>query len=372
MAAMAAPRPAPLLLVCSLAAQAFAAPSLAAQADADALAERLDAPFRASFPADEPGAAVVVSRAGETLLRRGYGLASLELQVAIEPDHVFCLASVTKPFTAMAVLALVEDGEIALTDPARRFLPDLELDERVTIEHLLSHTAGIPDFTTLPGFDHDHIHERVEPDELCRAAKGAEPSFAPGAEMRYGNVHYALLARIVEVVSERPWEEFVRARICEPAGMTRTAYGGHYRVVPGLVTAYAQDGDDDAWRRARPVSMTRGYGLGGLCSTVDDLARWADAFLAGRILAPATVARMQSTPTLADGTRSEYALGFYVREVRGHRFVYHAGGIYGWRAMVVLIPEKAVVCAVLTNRDSDDNRVANLATGAAALVAGRP
>jgi len=342
---------------------------LAAQDAADALSAKLDEQFHAAYPDDEPGAAVIITQAGKTIFRKGYGMASMELGVRVDPDHVFCLASVTKPFTSMAVLALVEAGELALTDKAVQYLPELELDDRITVEHLLSHSAGIPDFTTQEAFDHSHIHAGIEPAELCEAARGQELLFDPGTQFRYSNLHYALLARIVEVASEKSWEAFVDERVCKPAGMEHTMYGGHDRIIPNAVTGYEPDGD--GWKRARAVSYTRGYGLGGLFSSVDDLAKWNQAYGAGVILKPETIARMQTPPVLADGKASTYALGWMVRDVRGHRIVFHAGGIYGWRAMLVRIPENEVFVAVLTNRDDDANPLAKLAVGAAALVASK-
>lgn len=332
------------------------------------LADRLDEQFRRAFPPNEPGAAVLVAKGGEVVFRKGYGLASVELGVPVDPANAFCFASLTKPFTAAAVLALVDDGKLALADPASRYLPDLEIDPRVTIEHLLGHGSGIPDFSTDPGWERD-LHAEISPEELCAAAKARPLSFEPGSQFAYANVNYALLARIVAVVSGLPWERYLAERIFAPAGMTDTRYGGHDRIVPRLVTGYTNG--PDGWRRSRALSLSRGYGLGGLCGTVDDLARFCAALDGGALLKPETIARMQTPRTLADGEASPYALGWYVRDVRGRRFVFHGGAIFGWRAMLARIPADGVVCAVLTNRDRDDNEVARLATGAAALVAGQ-
>ncbi|MFK7740622.1 MAG: serine hydrolase domain-containing protein [Planctomycetota bacterium] len=339
-------------------------------AAASALKAKLDGPFEKAFPKEGPAAAVIVKRGDETVYLRAFGQASLELGTPATTNNVFCIASVTKPFTAMAVMALIEDGKLALTDVAATHLPELELDARITLEQLLAHTAGLPDFFDLPAYGEEHMHREISPQQLCLAAKGAALTHDPGAEHRYSNLHYALLAEIVARTSGTSWEEFLQARIFEPAGMTRSTYGRHDRIVPGLVSSYSRD-EGAKWRRAQALSYTRGYGLGGLTTSVEDLGRWHDAWRKGRILKPATIARMLEAPTLADGKQSSYALGITVREMRGKQVAFHAGGIYGWRAMLVMIPEDEVMVAVLTARDADDEPTSRLAGGAAQLVAGR-
>ena len=229
--------------------------SALAQGEVGDLARKLDGQFAKSYPADGPGAAVVLTRAGEVLFRRAYGKASLELDVDLDAGHAFCVASITKPFTAIAIMALVEDGKLELDDAADEHLPDLRIDDRITVAHLLSHTSGLPDFSELPTHDDSRIHAAIGAQELCRAADQSEPAFPPGSEFRYTNVNYALLGRIVETASGESWEQFLQRRVFEPAGMKHTRYGAHDRVVPGLVRSYTHDGN--GWRRARFLSMTR-------------------------------------------------------------------------------------------------------------------
>ncbi len=123
------------------------------------------------YQADEPGAAVIAVRDGEVVFRKGYGMACLELEVPIRPEMAFCLASATKPFTAVAAMMLVEDGKLALDGPAARYLPDLELDEAIEVRHLLSHTSGLADFSRVEGYGFDVIHTEVDSAELAGAAR---------------------------------------------------------------------------------------------------------------------------------------------------------------------------------------------------------
>ena len=319
-----------------------------------AMIERIHQVCERAFPADEPGAAVIAVLDGKVVFRRAYGKASLELDVAMRPEMVFCLASVTKTITATAVMALVEDGKLSLTDPAAKYLPDLSLDKRIQIQHLLSHTSGIPDYPDIPGFGMDHIWAEITSDELVKGVRGQELKFEPGSKFGYSNTNYALLAKLVEIASDASWEDFVTQRIFEPAGMKHSRYGGHDRVIPGAVIGYAKEGEK--WKRSRALSYSRGYGLGGIFSSVDDLVAFDASLRKGKILKKETRARMYEPFTLTDGTKSPYALGWGSRTDSGRLVVSHGGAIFGWNTQFTRVPDSGIVVAVLTNREpSKDN-----------------
>ncbi len=350
------------LLLGAVVAPAFAQPSL------DAFLEQLDMQMRRGIQNDEPGVAIAVSRGGETLFRGAYGKASLELGVDALPEHAFCLASATKPIVAVAVMALVEDGRLSLEDSAAETLDGLNIDPRITIEHLLSHTSGLPDLFDLEGYGAEAQHEAITPEALCAAADGVEPLFVPGTRHRYSNLGYALLGRIVEVASGRSLEMFLDERVLRPAGLERTMFGGDRRVVPGAVSNYTES-EDGAWLRAEPLNYTWGFGLGGLFSTVDDLVAFDAALRRGEILKPKTVQRMERPYALSGGELAEHGLGWVVTERRGMRFVHHGGGINGWRASIVAVPDRGVFVAVLSNRGERQTPVGSIAMMVAAQVA---
>ncbi|MEC9374074.1 MAG: serine hydrolase domain-containing protein, partial [Planctomycetota bacterium] len=286
-------------------------------------------------------------------------------------EHAFCIASATKPLTATAVMALVEDGVLALDDAVNDVLEEVELDGRITIEHLLGHTSGLPDLFDLAGYGENAQHQSITPEDLGAAADGAELLFEPGAQHRYSNLAYALLGRIVEVRSGEPLESFLERRVFEPAGMDHTMFGGDRLVVPGAVTDYLASESGD-WRRAEPLNYSWGFGLGGLFSTVDDLAAFDAALRDGRILEPETVSRMEKAFVLPDDQTAPHGLGWAITERGGMRFVHHGGGIAGWRAIIVSIPEKQVFVAVLSNRGEERTPVANIGMFVAAQVASMP
>ncbi len=156
------------------------------------------------------------------------------------------------------------------------------------------------------------------------------------------------------MVSGQSWEEFLSERIFQPARMGRSLFGGHNRVVPGAVLGYAKR--EEEWVRSRALSFTRGYGLGGLFSCVDDLAAWDTALRSGALLKSETRERMYTPPVLADGKKSQYALGWRVSRLAGHRVVAHGGAIFGWRAFLLRMPDDGIFVAILTNRESRDQK----------------
>ena len=238
----------------------------------------------------------------------------------------------------------------------------------MTIEHLLSHTSGLPDIFDVEGFGEDAQHQPIAPDQLCGAANGAELLFEPGTQHRYSNLGYALLGRIVEVRSRESLEVFLEKRVFEPAGMKSTMFGGDRLIVPGAASDYVRTGGD-GWRGAHPLNYTWGFGLGGLFSTIDDLVAFESALRAGKILKLETVERMEQAFMLPNGEPGEHALGWATSARGGTRFVHHGGGIGGWRSFIVAIPERNIFVAVLSNRGEERTPVGGIAMFVAAQVA---
>lgn len=340
--------PSSLLLALPFAFVLSATTPIRASEDRAELVERLDVLLEANYPSEEPGAAVLAKVQGETILRKGYGLASLELKVPMTPENTFCLASVTKPFTATAIMVLVDEGEISLEDPVRDYLP-LVHGDGIQIRHLLSHTSALPDLPTIEGFTMDLVHRPYSSAELAGALENAKPSGPPGRQYQYCNANYALLGRIVELVSGKSWEKFLKEKIFEPAGMTSTFDGGHMRVLPRSATGYSLE--NGTWKRAAFLSYSRGFGLGGLFSCVDDLALWEDALARGKIVKPETLEKMYTPFGLDGGGQGNYGLGWIISTSRGRKRVEHSGGIFGWKTHVLKMPEERIFVAILTNRD---------------------
>lgn len=355
----------PALLLSTLTSAAAAVPPADEQ-----LARLADAEVARAYPGGAPGAAVLVKRGGAVVLRKGYGLAQLDFEVPVAPEHVFEIGSVTKQFTAAAILRLAEQGRLSLADPIARFLPDFPTGGRtVTLEQLLSHTAGVPNYTDLPEWI-PRWREDMSLETLIGLFAGRPLDFEPGQSWSYSNSGYVLLGAVIEKVTGRSYEDHVETEIFAPLGMTASRYGHQEEVVAGRVAGYVKG--PAGWLNAPYLSLTQPYSAGALMSTVDDLARWSDALEAGRVVSTASRDRMFTPAVLRggeqDGVSTRYGLGNAVTAVAGRPAHEHGGGIHGFVADLLRVPDGDLLVVVLSNNPTVDahgvaHRVAELAWG---------
>jgi CubicO group peptidase (beta-lactamase class C family) len=318
------------------------APQTAAPASAD-----LESIVRAAYPADAPGAAVIVVLKGKILYRGALGLANMELGAPLHPDSVFRIGSVTKQFTAAAVLLLAEEGKLSLSDPITKFLPDYPVQGHpVTIQHLLAHTSGIRNYTELPEWQ-STLRNDVSVQQLIDVFKDKPFDFAPGEHWKYDNSGYILLGAIIEKISGQSYAEFLRTHLFEPLGMQSSRYEDLAKITPGRVAGYMRD--NTGWRNADYLSMSQPYSAGALLSTVDDLARWNAAIEKGELLKPASWQRACSSFALNDGTSTRYGAGWIIGRIGPVATVEHGGGINGFNAYVLRAPAQQLYIAVLAN-----------------------
>lgn len=275
-------------------------------------------------------------------------MADLELDVAVEPHMIFRIGSITKQFTAVAVLMLVEDGKLSLDQTIRHVLPDYPEThgDKITVEQLLTHVSGIPSYTGQADFweianDDASVEERVaffSSDEL---------EFEPGSEWKYNNSAYLLLGAMIEKVSGTSYAEFLQERMFAPLEMTSTSYGDPERIVKGRVEGYQPDGE--GFRIADYISMDWPYSAGSLLSSVGDLDRWDRALYGDQILPQARLKTAWTSAALDDGSKTGYGYGWSVGEVAGHEIIEHGGGIHGFRTHGLRIPDEQIFVAVFTN-----------------------
>jgi D-alanyl-D-alanine carboxypeptidase len=303
-----------------------------------------------TFPADKPGAAVAVVRAGRPVLVKGYGLADVAKRTPITRRTAFDLASVSKPFTALAVALLIDRGKLAPDDDVRKWLPTVPcLDPKrpVRVRDLLQHTSGLPHCYRLPGlspFGPD-FGRRTNADVLAAVAE-AKPLRPPGragpAEpMEYNNTNYVLLAELVRAADGRPLGRFLADEVFAPLGMTDTRVAD---AVPVRVPDRAQ-----GYREGRPVQQDAAiHGDGNVFSTLDDLVKWDAALTAGRVLKPATWTAAWTPGKLDDGTPLDYGWGWTV--VGGVQ--QHGGRWGGYRTLVTRVPKVRFSLVVLSNEET--------------------
>jgi len=295
-----------------------------------------------------PGLSLAVVRGGAVVRAGGYGFASLELDVRVTPDTVFQIGSLTKQFTATAIMMLVGEGKIGLGESVTHVLEGLPTAwEGVTVRHLLDHTSGIKSFTGIPDVMARLTFLPTSRDEVLALVAGEPLEFAPGEQYAYNNTGYYLLGHIIEKASGRPYADFLRERIFTPLKMDATCVNDLKDILPNRACGY--EWAEDRWRNADHISMTWPFSAGALVSTALDLARW-DAALGSESLLPKDVwERMWTPATLTDGTKVGYGFGWGVGDYGGHPTVGHGGGIPGFMSYAERFPEDDLAVIVLTN-----------------------
>jgi len=325
----------------------------------------------AAYAPDAPGAAALVARGDSVVFLAAAGMADLELGVPLAPDMVFEIGSITKQFTAAAILMLAEEGKLSLDDPITKHLPDYPpYGNGITIEHLLTHTSGIVSYTGIPGYMATKVQQDVTPAELIAVFEDLPVEFAPGERWAYNNSGYILLGAIVEAASGLPYEQFVQERICDPLGMAHSYYGSSRRIIPKRASGY--DDGDGAVVNQRYLSFTQPYAAGSLMMTVGDWHRWSRALFGGRVVSSASLERMTTPYVLVGGEPTTYGYGLGVGEVRGHRAIRHGGGIFGFSTDGLYLPDDDVYVAVFANTTANEVDPGTVSTRLAAAAVGDP
>lgn len=315
----------------------------------DSISVRVDRIFARWDRVNSPGCALGVSRDGEMVYQRGYGMSNLEHAIAITPQSIFHVASISKQFTAFAILLLEQDGKLAVNDDVRKYIPELpSYGKTITIDHLIHHTSGLRDQWSLLGLADWRDDDLITEDDVLRVVtRQKELNFEPGAEYLYSNTGYTLLAIIVKRVSGKSLRDFADERIFRPLGMTSTHFhDDHTMIVPGRTQAY-EPRRGGGWRISIPVFDT--YGATSLFTTVGDLLKWERNFADAKVGGSALIAKFTTAGTLADGTPISYARGVVVGKYRGLNTVGHSGADAGYRADVVRFPDQRLAVAAFCN-----------------------
>lgn len=334
-----------------IALSAFALSTARAQTP-DSVSRAVDRVFQNWNDTDGPGCALGVSRDGKVVYERGYGMANLETDTPIRPTSIFHVASVSKQFTAAAIMLLERDGKLSLDDNIRKYLPEIpDYGTPITIRHLLTHTSGLRDQWELIGLQRGRFEEDriTEADVLDVVSRQTALNFKPGAEYVYSNTGFTLLGVIVRRITGQSLKDFAAERIFKPLGMTRTHFHDDYTMlVPGRTSAYEPSDKPGArWRVGIPNFDT--YGATSLYTTVGDLLKW-EANLDHPVVGDARMYALMQTPTvLTTGDTSSYGLGLVMGTYRGARVIEHNGADAGYRSYVGRFPDKGLAIAIACN-----------------------
>jgi D-alanyl-D-alanine carboxypeptidase len=322
--------------------------ALSLHALAPASADRVDDYVRAEMRKEHvPGVSVAVVRGDKVVVARGYGLANVELAAPATKETVYELLSITKQFTAAAILMLVQEGKLSLDERISRYLPDVPAAwSEITVRHLLTHTSGIPDYTDVRGW-FETIRQDRTPEDLLKPVREEPLQFTPGTQWRYSNAGYYLLGMILEKVSGRTWAQFLSERIFQPLGMAATRANDLIDVIPHRASGYTWQ--NDRLQNALYVSPTHKWAAGAVVSSVADLARW-DAALSSAKLLPRPVLGQSWTPAkLASGVEAPYGFGNELSRDHGHRVAGHQGGGMAFNATMLRFVDDRLTIIVLCN-----------------------
>lgn len=272
---------------------------------------------------------------------KGYGFANLEWQVSNTPTTKFRLGSITKQFTAASILLLEERGKLKVEDPVKKYMPDAPAAwDKVTIFHLLTHTSGIPSFTSFPDYETKQA-QSMTPQQLVDWFKDKPLEFEPGTKWNYSNSGYVLLGYLIEKISGQSYADFVQQNIFTPLGMKDSGYDSNSALIEHRASGYSRGKDGPV--NAGFVNMTVPLSAGALYSTTEDLLRWEEGLFGGKVLKPESLAKM-TTPF-----KEDYAFGLGVTTTKGHKMIAHNGGIQGFNTSLIYYPDDKLVVAVLAN-----------------------
>lgn len=311
-----------------------------------------------------PGSAVIVTQGDETLFIGARGMANIELNTPLNEKNVFRLGSITKQFTAAAIMMLQEQKKLSIKDNIHKYVKDFPTEgHTVTIEHLLAHSSGIANYTDSQETMTKRIQESVGLDEMLALFAKDKMYFSPGEQMRYSNTGYVLLGKIIEVASGQDYASFIEKNIFNKLGMKNSYYGGR-KIIKNRALGYTIE--NGAVANASFIDMSWPHAAGSLLSTVEDLNSWFRALKDGRIMSKESYAKMIKPFTFNNGTTSDYGYGLGVYKINKYDAVGHGGGIPGFGTNAFYLPQKDIFIAVFNNTDRANPR--DLAMRLAALA----
>jgi len=332
-----------------------------------ALVARLDS-IATKFLEESPAAGLtiaVVSR-GDTLLVKGYGERDREKHLPADASTIYRIGSITKQFTAAAVLRLVERGTVKVEDPITKYLPQYPQWSSVTVRQLLNHTSGIHSFTSSPR-EQERWAEDLTPQQVVGLVEKDSLDFAPGSEFRYNNTGYVLLGMLLEKVTKQPYAALVERDFFKPLGMRTAAYCPSRPTDAAYAVGYSKAGG--TFKPAAYLSMTHPHAAGALCMSVTDYLRWQSALYTGRIVSRNSLALMVGPETLTvgakRGTTTGYGMGLSPGMVGTHAMIWHNGGINGFASNQFWFPADSLRVVAFANTDDIQGGLTNNLASAA-------
>jgi len=310
-----------------------------------------------------PGGAFMVAKNGKPIYQKAFGKVNIELCVDLGTDFVFQLGSMTKQFTAIAILMLEEQGKLSTTDVIAKYLPDYPNGQHISLHHLLTHTSGIKDFTKMKAIK-DIAQKEMTPKMMVDFFKDEPVDFAPGEKFEYNNSGYVLLGYIIELASGTSYQDFIEQQIFKKLGMNDSRYATDRQIVPKR--AYGYQKKENGYVNKTVINFSVPYASGALMATLDDLLQWQNGLNNNLLLRPENAKKAFTKYQLNNGESFSYGYGWHLRDMKGTPSREHGGSVFGFKTMAVYIPGADIYVAGLTNCDC--NSPTKLVQDIAALV----
>lgn len=315
---------------------------------AQTLEPKIDSILTSVFKvSNEPGAVFLVAKDGKPIYRKAFGKSNIELDVNMIPTNVFQIGSMTKQFTAVAIMMLEEQGKLNVNDAISNYIPDYPNGSNITIHHLLTHTSGIKDFTKMKSIM-SIAKKDMAPKELVDFFKDEPVDFKPGEKFDYNNSGYVVLGYIIEIVTNDTYENFVEQNIFEKLGMNNSRYASDREIVKHRAYGYHNRG---AFTNKMQVSLSIPYASGSLMSTVDDMLKWQEAININSLITEMSKKKVYTDYTLNNGEHINYGYGWHLKDIDGTPIREHGGSIFGFKSMGVYVPSLDIYVVGFSNCD---------------------
>ena len=309
---------------------------------------KVDNLLHAKYKDNTPGIAFLISKNGNVIYRKAFGQANLELSTPMKPENVFEIGSMTKQFTAVAILMLMEKGQLNLNDDITKYIPDYPTSGKViTIHHLLTHTSGIKNYTKMKAL-RTIAKRSLKPIELIDFFKNEPMDFNPGEKFKYNNSGYIILGYIIESISKQSYANFIEEHIFKKLGMTASLYASHSKVIKNRASGYKNNG---GYFNSMYISYSIPYAGGSLMSSVDDMLKWQQALTHNLLLSKNILDKAFTNYKLNNGDLINYGYGWHVKEISGIKIREHGGIIFGFKSMGIYLPDEDIYVIGLSNCD---------------------
>jgi CubicO group peptidase (beta-lactamase class C family) len=295
-----------------------------------------------------PGGVFMIAKNGKTIYQKAFGKANIELDVNLTPESVFQIGSMTKQFTAIAILILEEQGKLKVEHTIAKYIPDYPAGNKITIHHLLTHTSGIKDFTKMKSL-RDIAQKEMTPKMLVDFFKNEPVDFAPGEKFEYNNSGYVLLGYLIELISGGTYEDFIKENIFKKVGMNQSFYATDRQIISKR--AYGYHKKEYGYVNKSVINFSVPFSSGSLMSSANDMLKWQNALNQNILLKAENTQKAFSKYKLNSGETFTYGYGWHIKVLNGTPVREHGGSIFGFKSMGVYIPSEDIYVLGLSNCD---------------------